>query len=71
EWLNKEEENLVKMLDSDEWINNFQGKLIFTKVCADVLKGDALRVKQAYVDIALDRKPSAIQDLLDIFNAIK
>lgn len=71
EWLNKEEANLVKMLDSDEWINNFQGKFIFTKVCADILKGDALRVKQAYVDIALEKKPSAIQDLLDIFNAIK
>jgi hypothetical protein len=71
EWLDKEEAKLLKMLNSDEWINNFQGKLIFTKICADVLKGDALRVKQAYVDIALDKKPSAIQDLLDIFNAIK
>lgn len=71
EWLDKEEAKLLKMLDSDEWINNFQGKLIFTKICADVLKEDTLRVKQAYVDIALNKKPSAIQDLLDIFNAIK
>lgn len=69
-WLNEEETKLTAMLQSDEWKNNFQGKIIFSKVCSEVLKGDALRIKQAYVDIALKDKPEAIADIIDIFNEI-
>lgn len=70
-WLEKEEAALREMLNSEEWVNNFQGKLIFTKLCADILKEDPLRIKQAYVDIALQRKTSVLQDLLDIFSSIE
>ena len=71
DWVNTEELRLKKMLKSDEWISNFQGKLIFSKICSDVLKGDFLRIKQAYVDIALSQKPDALKDLIEIFSDIK
>jgi len=71
DWINAEELRLKEMLKTDDWINHFQGKLIFSKICSDVLKGDSLRVKQAYVDIALTQKPDALNDLVEIFNDIK
>lgn len=71
DWINTEELRLKEMLETDDWINNFQGKLIFSKICSDVLKDDLLRIKQAYVDIALMQKPDALKDLVEIFNDIK
>ncbi len=70
-WLDSEEEKLRKMLETDEWKLSFQGKLIFSKVCSGVLKGHALRIKQAYVDIALSQKPEVLNDLIDIFKEMK
>lgn len=70
-WINDEEIRLKEMLETDNWVNNFQGKLIFSKICSEVLKGDMVRVKQAYVDIALMQKPDALKDLVEIFNDIK
>ena len=70
-WVNSEEVKLRKMLKTNDWKSNFQGKLIFSKVCSDVLKEDALRIKQAYVDIALTQKPEVLKDLISIFEAIK
>ncbi len=70
-WLNSEEEKLRKMLQTDDWKSSFQGKLIFSKVCSDILKGDSLRIKQAYVDIALSQKSEVLNDLVSMFEEIK
>ncbi len=70
-WISNEEVRLKEMLETDQWVDSFQGKLIFSKICSDVLKGDIVRVRQAYVDIALKQKPEVLKDLLEIFNDIK
>lgn len=70
-WLNTEEKNLGEMLKNEEWRIHFQGKLIFSKLCANVLKTDQLRIRQAYVDIALAEKPDIFKDLNQIFDEMK
>ncbi|UKN03705.1 AAA family ATPase [Paracrocinitomix mangrovi] len=70
EWLNQEETKLTSMIESEEWKDNYQGKIIFSRMCSEVLKGDPLRIKHAYIDIALKEKPEAVQDLIDIFSGI-
>lgn len=66
-WLDNEELRLNELLKTDGWKNEFQGKIIFTKLCADILKDDPLRVRQAYVDIALTEKPTIFDDITTIF----
>lgn len=68
-WLDAEENRLTALLASNAWRNEFQGKVIFAKVCGDVLKTDPVRVRQAYVDIALAEKPSALDDVIQIIKA--
>lgn len=68
ELLNSEEVRLREMLNSEEWIKCFQGKYIFSKVCSDILKTNEIRIRSAYIDIALKEKPEAIQDIMDIFS---
>lgn len=70
-WLDTEENKLNRMLTTDDWKSHFHGKYIFSKVCSDILKGDSIRIKQAYVDIALAEKPEILKDLTDIFNEMK
>lgn len=65
-WLNDEEQRLLGLLKSDDWKNEFQGKIIFTKLCGDLLKVDPMRVRQAYVDIALVEKPTVFDDVIGI-----
>lgn len=69
-WLDEEESKLKEMLKSDRWKINFQGKIIFSKVCSEVLKGDKLRIKQAYIDIALKEKPDTLSEITSIFEEI-
>jgi len=70
-WLDKEEENLKRLLYTDEWKNDFHGKFIFLRLCSDVLKEDSLRVRQAYVDIALLENPAIFNDIANIFMTFK
>jgi len=69
-WLNKEEASLNAKLKNGQWINDYQGKYIFGKVCTDILKEDQIKVRHAYVDIALTDKPEAIKDIIDIFKGM-
>jgi AAA15 family ATPase/GTPase len=66
-WLDKEELRLKELLKTDDWKNEFQGKIIFSKLCSDLLKVDSLRVRQAYVDIALSESPKIFDDIINIF----
>jgi len=65
-WLNKEEVKLKGLIQNGNWQTEFQGKIIFSKICSDVLKEDSLRVRQAYVDIALTEKPQLLDDIINI-----
>ncbi len=70
-WIDEEEIRLKKSLDTDEWKIEFQGKVIFSKLCEEVFKDDEIRIRQAYVDIALEENPEIFRDIIDIFNCFK
>ena len=67
DWLNKEQSRLEKMLESDDWKTEFQGKIIFSKLCGEVLKGNALSIRECYVDIAIAEKDAGIIEIAEIF----
>ncbi len=69
-WLNKEESRLKDLLKTDEWKNQFRGKIIFSKLCSGFLKENQLRVRQAYVDIALSDKPTLFDDIINILKKV-
>lgn len=71
DWLSAEELNLKEMIKNDDWKVNFQGKLIFSKLCANIFKEDQLRIRQAYVDIALAEKPEIFTDITEAFRNMK
>ena len=47
------------------------GKIIFLKLCASILRDDPLKIRHAYVDIALAKKESVFEDLINIFKSFK
>lgn len=67
DWLLKEETRLRQLLNDGGWESEFQGKVIFSKFCADFLKEKSVRIRQAYVDIALRQKPEVFADITSIF----
>ncbi len=67
EWLNAEEFRLRNALQTEDWKSEFHGKVIFARLCGEVLGQDPIRVRQAYVDIALKDKPKVFEDILEIF----
>lgn len=71
DWLNKEEKELNDALLTEDWRVSFHGKLIFAKICSEVFKEDQVRIRTAYVDIALSEKPAIFADLIQIFNEVK
>lgn len=70
DWVNNEEVKLKAKLANGEWLNDFQGKYIFSRVCGSVLKADPIRIRHAYVDIALADKPTALSDLTELFRGM-
>lgn len=65
-WLDDEEQRLIELLKTETWKIEFQGKIIFNKLCTDLLKTEPVRVRQAYVDIALTEKPEVFYDITEI-----
>jgi predicted ATPase len=70
DWLKKEKSRLEKLLLTDDWKNEFQGKIIFAKLCSEVLKGDSIRIRECYIDMALENDPSVLNDIINIFKKI-
>jgi predicted ATPase len=70
EWVDEEESKLKAKLEDGGWINDFQGKYIFSRLCGEVLKTDQLRVRHAYVDTAIQEKPEVFSDITEIFKAM-
>lgn len=71
EWLNQEKQRLEDLLNTDEWKKKFQGKIIFARLCGEVLKGDHVRIRECYIDMALQHHPEVLTDLTQIFEKIK
>lgn len=71
QWVQGESARLQDLLKSKAWKDEFQGKFIFSKVCSDVLKDDPIRIRQAYVDIALKVKKDVLADVIEIFESFK
>ena len=69
-WIDEEAAKLNKALLGEEWKDEFHGKIIFSKLCSDVLKEDSLKVRQAYVDVALSEKPEIFNDIINFFELI-
>ncbi len=64
-----EEQKIDTALKDGSWINIFQGKYIFRRFCSDVFGEDELKVRHAYVDIALKEKPEVFDDIKLIFES--
>ncbi|QQS40037.1 MAG: AAA family ATPase [Acidobacteriota bacterium] len=69
-WLDQEEERFKKYLETNEWKDHFDGKIIFSRFCGEVFKTEKIRVRQAYVDVAMSEDPSVFQDVIDIFESL-
>jgi predicted ATPase len=67
EWINVEQGRLEAALSDDTWRRIFQGKDIFSKFCGTIFSEDKLRIRQAYLDIALAEKPDVFEDIKEIF----
>ena len=66
-WINNEKIKLENALLTDSWKNIFRGKEIFQKFCGNILKVDQLKVRKAYIDIAIEEKNAVFKDIVDIF----
>lgn len=70
QWVDSEEARLKEKISSGAWLNDFQGKYIFSRLCGTVLKEDMLRVRHAYVDIALAEKPEVLAEITALFHGM-
>jgi hypothetical protein len=69
QWISDETVRLQNSLQDFSWKDRFHGKFIFSKLCSDVLKDDLLKIRQAYVEIALEEKPKVFKDIIEIFKS--
>ncbi|GAB5464666.1 MAG: hypothetical protein Kapaf2KO_01020 [Candidatus Kapaibacteriales bacterium] len=69
-WLIKEKSRLECILEGQDWVKEFQGKIIFNRLCGEVLKGDSLRIRECYIDIALKENPGILSDVVEIFQKV-
>lgn len=71
QWMNSEQIRLETALTSDDWKNEFQGKEIFSIFCSRIFEEDKIKVRKAYIDIALAEKPLLFNDIKEIFDNFK
>ena len=69
-WIESEQSRLQEKLANGDWVREFQGKYIFSRLCGETLKADQLRIREAYVDIALNERPAAFQELSLMFDGM-
>ena len=65
------ESKLKQALTNNDWLSDFSGKEIFSVYCGTHLRLVPEQVRQAYIEIALEKKPEIFQDVIDIFNQFK
>jgi predicted ATPase/predicted nucleic-acid-binding protein len=69
-WLTQEKIRLEQLLTNDGWKTEFQGKIIFARLCGEVLKDELIRIRECYIDIALKEKPDIFKDIIEIMTKI-
>ena len=69
-WVNAEETRLKEKLLNGGWLNDFQGKHIFSRICGEILKTDQIRIRHAYVDIALAERPAVLSEIAEMFKGM-
>lgn len=68
-WMDAEEKRIADLLTDGKWKNEFHGKIIFSKLCSEVLKETPIRVRQAYVDTVLRNKHRTFSDIEAILSS--
>lgn len=71
DWMNLEKTRLEESLADGSWKNDFQGKAIFSQLCRDLLGEDKIKVRQAYIDVAVSEKPDVFNDIKNILERFK
>lgn len=71
DWMNAEKTRLESALNNGVWKHEFRGKNIFSRLCSDVLGEDKIKVRQAYIDIALLEKPLVFNDIKEMLESFK
>ncbi len=61
------ENKLKECMKTNEWKNVFPGKILFRKICTS-LGADKDKVRQAYIQIALEDNSDVFKDIKEIFN---
>jgi len=69
--INKRRMLLTTALDTGTWTSVFPGKSVLALFAGNFWKEDVGRIRQAYVDIALDQKPEVFEDIRNIFEHFK
>lgn len=69
QWMDAEQTRLETALLNNDWLNEFQGKDIFSILCGTIFNEDKLKIRQAYIDIALEEKPDVFNDIKEIFDS--
>jgi ABC-type branched-subunit amino acid transport system ATPase component len=62
-----EHSRLNNSLSSEEWTKLLPGKIIFARFCNEFFEVEAVRVREAYTDIAMRSKPSVFEEIASIF----
>lgn len=70
-FLRSEYARLSDALNSDEWRILFPGKLVFNRFCADTLKAESARVREASADLAMAKHPAVLKDIVEIMEGFK
>jgi len=71
EWMDNEQSRLESVLANGNWKEEFQGKELFAILCGAIFEENRLKVRHAYVDIALAEKPTVFDDIKDIFTSFQ
>ena len=67
--MDEEKIRIENALSGDTWKIEFQGKNIFSMFCSSAFNEDKLKIRQAYIDIALAEKPAVFDDIKTIFES--
>ncbi|MES2677207.1 MAG: AAA family ATPase [Pseudomonadota bacterium] len=71
DFFDKKSDLLTESLSNGKWQSEFHGKIIFSKLCSEVLKDRQERIKPAYIDTALETGSNVLNDIIDIFEGFK
>lgn len=71
QWMDDEQTRIEAALSNDNWKNEFQGKNIFSIFCGTIFLEDKLKIRHAYIDIALEEKPAVFGDIKEIFDSFR